>query len=78
MVRSALKGDFVTSRKEHYDLLPITKLFFTEGNPGGVKIALEELGWMKPHMRLPLVQVSDALRQAIISETKQLSKVFVK
>lgn len=79
MVHTALQGDFSASRKEHYDLLPITKLFFAEGNPGGVKIALEELGWMEPHMRLPLVQVSDALRQAIISETKQLSaKVLVK
>jgi 4-hydroxy-tetrahydrodipicolinate synthase len=52
--------------------LTITKLFFTEGNPGGVKIALEELGWMAPHMRLPLVQVSDSLKQAIIAETKKL------
>src|SRR6218665_879401 len=59
MVAASLKGDFVTARKLHYDLLPITKLFFTEGNPGGVKIALEELGWMAPHMRLPLVQVSE-------------------
>lgn len=72
MVHTALKGDFAASRKEHYDLLPITKLFFTEGNPGGVKIALGENGWMAPHMRLPLVQVSDALRAAIIAETRKL------
>jgi 4-hydroxy-tetrahydrodipicolinate synthase len=52
--------------------LPITKLFFTEGNPGGVKIALEELGWMAPYMRLPLVQVSDTLKQAIVVASKQL------
>ena len=72
MVAASLKGDLATARKLHYDLLPITKLFFTEGNPGGVKIALEELGWMAPHMRLPLVQVSDALKQAIVAATKQL------
>jgi 4-hydroxy-tetrahydrodipicolinate synthase len=72
MVEASLKGDLATARKLHYDLLPITKLFFTEGNPGGVKIALEELGWMAPHMRLPLVQVSDALKQAIVVATKQL------
>lgn len=72
MVAASLKGDLATARKLHYDLLPITKLFFTEGNPGGVKIALEELGWMAPHMRLPLVQVSDALKQAIVVATKQL------
>ncbi len=73
MVAASLKGDLATARKLHYDLLPITKLFFTEGNPGGVKIALEELGWMAPHMRLPLVQVSDNLRTAIQQETKKLT-----
>ncbi|MDR0801227.1 4-hydroxy-tetrahydrodipicolinate synthase [Fluviicola sp.] len=72
MVASALNGDFETARKYHYDLLPVTKMFFAEGNPGGVKIALEELGWMKPYMRLPLVQVSDALKAKIIAETKKL------
>ena len=72
MVHNSQKGDFETARKFHYDLLKITKLFFTEGNPGGVKIALEELGWMAPHMRLPLVQVSESLKQAIIAETKKL------
>lgn len=74
MVSSALNGDFETARKIHYDLLPVTKLLFAEGNPGGVKIALEELGWMKPHMRLPLVQVSEGLKAKIIAETKKLAK----
>lgn len=74
MVAASLNGDLATARKLHYDLLTITKLFFTEGNPGGVKIALEELGWMAPHMRLPLVQVSDNLRTAIQQETKKLIK----
>ena len=74
MVTSALNGDFETARKLHYDLLPVTKLLFAEGNPGGVKIALEELGWMKPFMRLPLVQVSEGLKAKIVAETKKLTK----
>lgn len=73
MVHSALEGDFAASRKAHYELLPVTKLFFAEGNPGGVKIALEENGWMEPHMRLPLVPVSEGLRNAIIKETKAIN-----
>lgn len=72
MVAASLNGDLATARKLHYDLLTITKLFFTEGNPGGVKIALEELGWMAPHMRLPLVQVSDSLKSAIQQATRKL------
>lgn len=73
MVAASLSGDFATARKLHYDLLPVTKLFFAEGNPGGVKIALEELGWMAPHMRLPLVQVSEGLKKQIIAETRKLA-----
>lgn len=73
MVHASLKGDLSEARRHHYDLLPVTKLFFTEGNPGGVKIALEELGWMRAEMRLPLVQVSDALKKSIIGETKKLA-----
>ena len=74
MVTSALNGDFATARKFHYDLLPVTKLLFAEGNPGGVKIALEELGWMKPFMRLPLMPVSEGLKAKIVAETKKLTK----
>lgn len=74
MVTSALNGDFETARKLHYDLLPVTKLMFAEGNPGGVKIVLEELGWMKAFMRLPLMPVSDGLKAKIIAETQKLTK----
>lgn len=72
MVQSALQGDFVLSRKLHYELLQVTKLFFAEGNPGGVKVALKTMGWMEEYMRLPLVPVSDTLRAKIQTETKKL------
>lgn len=72
MVHASMEGDLDTARKEHYDLLPITKMFFEEGNPGGVKIALEARGIMESHMRLPLHPVSDGLRQRIEAETKVL------
>jgi len=72
MVHASMEGDLDTARKEHYDLLPITKMFFEEGNPGGVKIALETRGIMEAHMRLPLHPVSEDLRQRIDAETKIL------
>lgn len=74
MVRASMENNIELARKLHYELLPITKLFFVEGNPGGVKIALKENGWMETHMRLPLVQVSDKLSMAIKSETMRLNK----
>lgn len=72
MVHSSMEGDLDIARKEHYDLLPITKMFFEEGNPGGVKVALAVRGIMEENMRLPLVPVSDGLRARITAETKEL------
>jgi 4-hydroxy-tetrahydrodipicolinate synthase len=72
MVHASEKGDFETARKEHYDLMPITKMLFEEGNPGGVKVALEVRGICQSHMRLPLYPVSDGLRNRIIKETERI------
>lgn len=72
MVHASMEGDLDTARKEHYDLLPITKMFFEEGNPGGVKVALAVRGIMEENMRLPLFPVSDGLRARITSETNNL------
>ena len=72
MVHASMEGDLDTARKEHYDLLPITKMFFEEGNPGGVKVALAVRGIMEENMRMPLYPVSDGLRDRITSETNNL------
>ena len=72
MVTDSLAGDFVNARKEHYKLLPITKMFFEEGNPGGVKVALNVLGIMGEKMRLPLYPVSEGLRTRITAETNEI------
>jgi 4-hydroxy-tetrahydrodipicolinate synthase len=73
MVHASQSEDLATARKEHYDLLPITKMFFEEGNPGGVKVALAVRGIMDETMRLPLMPVSDGLRARITDETKKLT-----
>lgn len=72
MVRASIDEKLAVARKGHYDLLPITKMFFEEGNPGGVKIALAKRGIMNSHMRLPLVQVSIGLKERIEKETTKL------
>lgn len=72
MVHASQAEELATARKEHYDLLPITKMFFEEGNPGGVKVALSVRGIMDETMRLPLMPVSDGLRARITIETKKL------
>ena len=65
MVRHCLKGDFVNARKLHYDLNDITDMLFAEGNPAGVKAALEILGVCHKHVRLPLVDISAELRKKL-------------
>ncbi|MFM8243985.1 MAG: dihydrodipicolinate synthase family protein, partial [Crocinitomicaceae bacterium] len=75
MVHASLEGDYDTARKEHYDLLPITKMFFEEGNPGGVKIALRVRGICSDVLRLPLVSVSEGLMERIVRETKRIVEI---
>ncbi len=65
MVHSALKGDFVTARKRHFELLELTQLIFAENNPGGVKAALSVLGICEENFRLPIVPVSRTLKEKI-------------
>jgi len=72
MVHAAMNGDLDSARKEHYDLLAITRMFFEEGNPGGVKVALAHRKIMNEFMRLPLSPVSDTLRKKIQEETELL------
>ena len=72
MVNASIKGDLLRARAAHYELFSITKMFFEEGNPGGVKVALAARGIMDDYMRLPLMPVSDDLRNRINSETKRL------
>ena len=69
MVHASMSGDLDTARNAHYDLFNVTKMFFEEGNPGGVKVALNVRGLMLEKMRLPLYPVSDGLRQRITTET---------
>ncbi|MDR2890836.1 MAG: 4-hydroxy-tetrahydrodipicolinate synthase [Alistipes sp.] len=62
MVHAALDGDTASARAMEPDLAAIIPLLFAEGNPTGVKTALDILGVCRPDMRLPLVEGSPALR----------------
>ena len=73
MVHASMKGELDVARKAHYELLPVTKMFFEEGNPGGVKVALRQLGVMEETMRMPLHPVSDGLRKRIEAETVRIT-----
>ena len=65
MVSNSLKGDYDLARKLHYSILNLMNQLFEEGNPGGAKEALKILNVCDHHMRLPLVNVSDSLREKL-------------
>ena len=53
MVRASLTYDFKTAQELHYKLLDLSSSLYLEGNPGGIKAALEVLGICEKHVRLP-------------------------
>lgn len=67
MINAALIGDFEMAKENHYKLLNSTYAFFAEGNPSGVKAALEIRGVMENQLRLPLTTVSEELYSKIKS-----------
>jgi 4-hydroxy-tetrahydrodipicolinate synthase len=71
MTRLALKGNFAEARKLHYKLTDITDLLFADGNPGGVKAALEIMGICTNNLRLPLVPVNKRIYGMIQEEIKK-------
>jgi 4-hydroxy-tetrahydrodipicolinate synthase len=74
MVKAALENDFKTARAIHYELLLITRYFFEEGNPGGVKVGLSARNIMTDKMRLPLFPVSKGLEKRIVDEIMNILK----
>lgn len=75
MVHASMEGKLDLAKEAHYDLFNVTKMFFEEGNPGGVKVALATRGLMQETMRLPLHPVSDGLRARIQAETKRILSI---
>lgn len=61
MVSCCRANKFQEAATIHHKLLPLTNTLFEEGNPVGVKTALEVLGLSSPFVRLPLVKGSKAL-----------------
>lgn len=55
MVRLCLEGEHEEALKIHFRFTELFNLLFVDGNPAGVKCALNALGRMENELRLPLV-----------------------
>jgi 4-hydroxy-tetrahydrodipicolinate synthase len=60
MVTLGLKGDMKKARDIHYKLTDLTRSVFADGNPSGIKAALEIKEIISNNLRLPLVKVEKA------------------
>ncbi len=65
LIRDCLAGDFSKAQPVNLQLLDLYKLLFSEGNPVGIKAALEHLGICRRDVRLPLTAMSKTGREAI-------------
>jgi len=73
MIRLCLAGEFAKALPLHLSLIEFTRLMFVEGNPAGAKAALKHFGICEDNLRLPLVQVSSKIREAIIAESQKIT-----
>ncbi len=77
MVHQALFGSVVDARAIHFRLRKLVDLLFVEGNPGGIKEVLKHLGICGSAMRLPLIEVSENLKNALYRELAERDLVKV-
>jgi len=71
MIRAALQGDFAKGAEIHMRLLDIHPILYSEGNPAGIKSALEDLGLCSKEVRLPLTPLSEGANEELIEEIKK-------
>jgi len=65
MVKYAADGNYAEARALHYQMFPLIKALFLDGNPAGIKYALKVAGMDTGEMRLPLWEASDATKKQI-------------
>jgi 4-hydroxy-tetrahydrodipicolinate synthase len=69
LVDAGLAGDLATARERHFELLPAMRACFLETNPVPIKDVCAALGWIEPHVRLPLTPMDERapVRQRVLS-----------
>ena len=75
IIRNMQNNNYEAARTAHYSLLELFGELFVEGNPSGIKAALNILGLSQNVLRLPLVPVSEKtyckLEKLVLSKIKK-------
>jgi len=72
LVTLAAAGQLAEAQQLHVKLFALTKALFVEGNPVGIKAAMQLAGTDSGELRQPLWPASDATRQLLESEMRKL------
>lgn len=75
MVRLCLEGRFKEALRIHFEFTEMFNLMFVDGNPAGVKCALNALGLIENVLRLPLVPTRLSTNEKIHAIIKSLSEL---
>lgn len=65
MVKATVQGDWPEARRINRKVFPLVQALFAEASPAPVKAAMSLLGLGGETLRLPMVPVSDVLRQRL-------------
>ena len=71
MCRRFWDGDIQGSAKLQCELLPLINALFSEVNPIPVKAAMAAMGFCENYVRLPLTQMEDRTRGALLDEMRR-------
>jgi 4-hydroxy-tetrahydrodipicolinate synthase len=72
ITQMALTGNFAAAKDVHHEIFPLIKTLFMDGNPVGIKYAMQLAGLDSGQMRLPLWEANDATKKAIEEEVTKL------
>ena len=78
MVHEALNKNFSISDKISFELSNFIQSLFKNGNPSGIKSALNHLNICENILRLPLTSLKDEDYNKLISELIRIKKIFKK
>lgn len=75
MMSRALDGSWEDAREHHFKLLDLHHWLYVEGNPVGIKEAVEYKGLASAELRLPLVKMSASNKMKLHEEMRKLEGV---
>jgi len=74
MIRSALNGNYPLAQQLNLLLLDVHHFLYVEGNPVGIKAAMEIMGFCRSEVRLPLAEMTSSNYEGLKAEMVKVEK----